>query len=310
MRQKHERRARTRVYDTPGRTARARRRRRSSSPHFSAIAVKLVLTQRDGTGGPIRGSNLVAFWPPGPSIQGLTYSEWVISCDTATEKTGPGVFGTRGGSNGVTGECQAATGKDLKMKTMGKLIASLVAITALALMAATTVAAGSPHATYTCVKVKENGKSDVRVDVPEPAVAGLTNAGFTCVANAAGGEGEDPGNEDPGDEDPGDAGSGPAIGSSVEVHVPQEPRSIYCSTNGPAFRANGDGMGVALNLLDEQGALLVERELVTPAIFYQGVGASCDVLPGFEYSGAWVDHVGDVVPGVAVYPLFVPASTG
>jgi hypothetical protein len=188
------------------------------------------------------------------------------------------------------------------MKTMGKLIASLVAITALALMAATTVAAGNPHPTYTCVKMKENGKPEVRVNVPESAVPGLINAGFTCVLNPGGGEDDDPG--DPGDEDPGDGGSGPA-GSSVDVFVPQEPRSIFCSTNGPAFRANGDGMGIALNLLDEQGALLVEKGLVTPAIFYQGLGASCDVLPGFEYSGAWVDHVGDVVPGVAVYPLFV-----
>jgi hypothetical protein len=194
------------------------------------------------------------------------------------------------------------------MKTMGKLIAALVAITALALMAATTVAAGNPHATYTCVKVKENGKADVRVDVPESAVAGLTNAGFTCVANAGAGDGEDPGNEDPGNEDPEDedpgVGSGPA-GSSVEVHVPQEPRSIYCSTNGLAFRANGDGMGIALNLLDTQGALMVEMGLVKPANFYRGIGASCDLLPGFKDSDVWVDHVGDVVPGVAVYPLFV-----
>lgn len=205
------------------------------------------------------------------------------------------------------------------MKTACKLIASLIAITALALVAATTVAAGNPHAAYTCVKVKQNGQTDVRVDVPEPAVGGLTNAGFTCVANATEGEGEDPENEDLGNEelenedlgneDGGDPGSIPAAGSSVGVEVPQGPRSIYCSTNGPAFRANGEGMGIALNLFDEQGALLVELGLVSPAIFYAGVGASCDVLPGFEYSGAWVDHVGDVVPGVAVYPLFVPTSS-
>jgi hypothetical protein len=35
------------------------------------------------------------------------------------------------------------------------------------------------------------------------------------------------------------------------------------------------------------------------------MGASCDVLPGYTYSGTWVDHVGNVVPGVAVYPLYV-----
>ena len=46
-----------------------------------------------------------------------------------------------------------------------------------------------------------------------------------------------------------------------------------------------------------------------PANFYQGIGASCDLLPGFTYSGVWVDHVGDVVPGVAVYPLFTKVDT-
>ena len=50
---------------------------------------------------------------------------------------------------------------------------------------------------------------------------------------------------------------------------------------------------------------MVQMGLVNPAIFYEGIGASCDVLPGFSYSGLWVDHVGDIVPGVAVYPLFV-----
>ena len=64
-------------------------------------------------------------------------------------------------------------------------------------------------------------------------------------------------------------------------------------------------MGTALNLLDTQGAHMVQMGLVNPAIFYEGIGASCDVLPGFNYSGLWVDHVGDVVPGVAVYPLYV-----
>jgi len=65
----------------------------------------------------------------------------------------------------------------------------------------------------------------------------------------------------------------------------------------------------SLNLPDSQGALLVEQGLATPAIFYEGIGASCDLLPGFTFSGTWVDHVGDVVTGVAVYPYFVPATS-
>ena len=64
------------------------------------------------------------------------------------------------------------------------------------------------------------------------------------------------------------------------------------------------------NLLDEHGAFLVELGLVVPAMYYQGFGASCDVLPGYAYAGMWVGHVGDVVPGVAVYPLFVRSSAG
>jgi hypothetical protein len=197
------------------------------------------------------------------------------------------------------------------MKTTWKLVASLVAITALALTAATTISAANPDAAYTCVKVKENGQQDVQVGVPEAAVDGLTNAGFTCVADPGEGEDpgdEDPGNEDPGNEDPGDAGSGQAGGPAVEVYVAPESRSVYCSTNGPAYRANGEGMGITLNLLDTQGALMVELGLAKPANFYQGIGASCDLLLGFKDSGTWVDHIGDGVPDVAVYPLYVPAS--
>ena len=229
------------------------------------------------------------------------------------------------------------------MKTILRRAASLVAISALGLFAAATVGAANPHTMYTCVKVKPNGQQDVHVNVPEPAVSGLTNAGFTCVAtegdeengddetttgNENPGDGEpgngNPGDEDPGDEDPGyeepgngdpgnenqqheDPGYEEPGSASVEVYVPLEARSLYCSTNGPAYRANGDGMGIALNLPDSQGALMVQLGLVKPATFYQGIGATCDQLPGFKDSGSWVDHVGDVVPGVAVYPLFVTA---
>jgi hypothetical protein len=195
------------------------------------------------------------------------------------------------------------------MRTAWKLLASLVSITALALMAATTLSAANPNAVYTCIKVKNNGEEDVRVGVPEAAVSGLTNAGFTCVATVPEdedeeeGEEEEQGEEEQGEEEQGDSGSAPANVSSV-AYVAEESRSIYCSMNGPAHRANGDGMGIALNLTETQGALMVEMGLVKPANFYQGIGASCDLLSGFTYSGVWVDHVGDVVPGVVVYPLF------
>jgi hypothetical protein len=218
----------------------------------------------------------------------------------------------------------------MNVKTILRRAASLVAISALGLFAAATVVAANPHTMYTCVKVKPNGQ-DVQVNVPEPAVSGLTTAGFTCVATAGDEENGDdetgndnPGNENPGDEDPGyeepgngnpgnenqqneDPGYEEPGTASVEFYVPQESRALYCSTNGPAYRANGDGMGIALNLPDTQGALMVQLGLVRPANFYQGIGATCDQLPGFKDSGLWVDHVGDVVPGVAVYPLFVTA---
>ena len=88
--------------------------------------------------------------------------------------------------------------------------------------------------------------------------------------------------------------------------APGESRSLYCSTKGLVDRGNDEHPGVALNLTESQGVLLVEQGLVTPAIFYAGLGTSCDVLPGFVYAGYWVDHVGDLVPGVAVYPYYVP----
>ena len=96
--------------------------------------------------------------------------------------------------------------------------------------------------------------------------------------------------------------TGPA-GSS-----PGETRSLYCSTHGPVDRGNGEGPGVALNLPESQGAPLVEKGLVTPGIFYAGIGVSCDALPGYVFAGFWVDHVGEVVSGVSVYPYYVPAS--
>ena len=222
------------------------------------------------------------------------------------------------------------------MRTILRRAAPLIAIAALGLFAATTVVAANPHTMYTCVKAKPNGGQDVQVNVPEPAVSGLTNAGFTCVASegddetttgeeetTTGNEETTPDDENPGDEEPGQGNQGddnqedegpgyeePGNGNSgaaVEAYVPQESRTLFCSTNGPAYRANGDGMGIALNLPDSQGALMVQLGLVKPATFYQGTGATCDQLPGYKDSGLWVDHVGDVVPGVAVYPLFVTA---
>jgi len=202
------------------------------------------------------------------------------------------------------------------MRITWKLVASLVSIAALALIAATTVTAA--NAAYTCVKVKPNGQQDVRVGVPESAVSGLTNGGFTCVPNAVEEQqdeeqqdeeqqDEEQQDEEQQDEELQDVESVPAYDPSVESSVSEESRSLYCSLNGVAHRANGEGTGISLNLLDSQGALMVELGLVTPANFYEGIGASCDSLSGFEYADVWVDHVGDVVPGVAVYPLFVTA---
>ena len=95
----------------------------------------------------------------------------------------------------------------------------------------------------------------------------------------------------------------------LTVEAPSESRSLYCSTSGPVARGNAEGSGIALNLPESQGALLVAKGLATPGIFYAGYGVSCDLLPGFSYSGFWVDHVGDVVPGVAVYPYYAPTTS-
>src|SRR4029079_3472810 len=92
--------------------------------------------------------------------------------------------------------------------------------------------------------------------------------------------------------------------------APGESRSLYCSTTSPVDRAHGEDPGVALHRTETPGALLVEKGLVTPAIFYAGLGVTCDVLAGFVYAGYWVDHVRDVVPGVAVYPYYIPNAGG
>jgi hypothetical protein len=202
------------------------------------------------------------------------------------------------------------------MRSELRLAASLLATVALALMGSTAALADSPQATYTCTKTKPNGDV-VTVTVPESAVDGLTKAGFICVKNEPTPEGPaddgpaDDGPADDGpDDEPGDQGpeapehhQGGSNGvSGVTAEAASESRSLYCIDAG-----NSDG--AALNLTDSQGALLVAEGLATPGIFYSGVGVSCDVLPGFKYSGSWVDHVGDVVPGVAVYPLFVPTTS-
>ena len=97
----------------------------------------------------------------------------------------------------------------------------------------------------------------------------------------------------------------PSFFATPTVDVPSESRSLFCATLGPVERGTGDQSGIALNLPDSQGALLVAQGIATPGVFYAGIGASCDLLPGFTYSGVWVDHVGHVVPGVTVYPYYV-----
>jgi hypothetical protein len=187
------------------------------------------------------------------------------------------------------------------MSTALKLAASLVAAAALAGVAADTAPAAPATwniTFYTCEKESRFGP-DVRVTVPGIAVPLLEFLGFTCSPIA--GDDEDEGNGDEGNED----AEPVAVAPAVIVEIPQESRSLYCSTNGPVDRANGDGPGIALSLTKAQGAEMVEAGTVRPATFYQGIGASCDSLPGYKNSGIWVDNVGDVIPGVAVYPLYV-----
>ena len=89
--------------------------------------------------------------------------------------------------------------------------------------------------------------------------------------------------------------------------APGESRSLYCSTKGLVDRGNDEHPGVALNLTESPRACSwSSRASSTPAILYAGLGTSCDVLPGFVYAGYRVDHVGDLVPGVAVDPYYVP----
>ena len=188
------------------------------------------------------------------------------------------------------------------MRTIWKLTA-LLSVAALALFAAVSAGAGNPHPMYTCTKVKHNGDTVVQFHVPESAIRGLTNAGFTCVAEDETESGDQGDNGDQGDQ--GDQGNQGGSAASATSEDSQEPRSLYCVVAGKTLPADWNGMGPALNLLDSQGDLLVQMGVVTPARFYAGLGASCDILPGYTYAGYWVDHMGGVVPGVAVYPFYV-----
>ena len=183
------------------------------------------------------------------------------------------------------------------------IAASLLALTALAAIGATAAAAKSPQPTYTCTKPKKNGELDVQVSVPASAVGGLTNAGYTCVANAATGEDEngDQGDQGPDEGKPGNDGpEAPELGlATAAFDPPSESRALFCSTKGRVNRADPEG---------PEGERLVEQGLANPGIFYAGVGVSCDLLPGFTDSGLWVDHVGNVAPGDAVYPYYVTAG--
>src|SRR5262245_43572962 len=89
------------------------------------------------------------------------------------------------------------------MSTIWRLTA-FASIAALALFTALSAGAGNAGggATYTCTKAKRNGV-DVRVNVPEAAIGGLRNAGFSCYEEQA----DEPGDDESGDQgDQGDQG--------------------------------------------------------------------------------------------------------
>ena len=98
------------------------------------------------------------------------------------------------------------------------IAASLLALTALAAIGATAAAAKSPQPKYTCTKPKKNGELRRSGPVPRPR-GRLTDAGYTCVANAATGEDEngdqgDQGDQGPDEEKPGNDGpEAPELGS-------------------------------------------------------------------------------------------------
>jgi hypothetical protein len=78
---------------------------------------------------------------------------------------------------------QGSVEGEVEMRRNLTLAVWLLATMALALIGAT-AAAANPHTTYTCTKTKNNGQTDVKTSVPEPSLGGLTNAGYTCVAEA------------------------------------------------------------------------------------------------------------------------------
>ena len=67
--------------------------------------------------------------------------------------------------------------------------AAVLSVAALALLAAVSAGAGNTQNLYTCTKEK-NGKTDVVVHVPESALHGKQQAGFTCFAEASDDQGQ------------------------------------------------------------------------------------------------------------------------
>ena len=183
-----------------------------------------------------------------------------------------------------------------------------LAVPLLAVIAVMLLGATASIAATTVTICHKPGPDAETLDVNDNSLAAHLNHGDHLGACDVSPAGDENGGQDEG-QTPDGAESGPTslvLPTGSASWTPGESRSLYCSTKGPVDRGNGEQPGVALNLTESQGVLLVEQGLVTPAIFYAGLGVTCDVLPGFVYAGYWVDHVGDVVPGVAVYPYYVP----
>lgn len=195
------------------------------------------------------------------------------------------------------------------MRRKLRLAASLLAIAAIvaAIGVPSANAAENPLQPYTCTKTGFFG-NHLTVHTVAFFVPIFTIGGWNCVSDAAP---VDPPVDpvDPPQDPPVDPPADPPVVEdslpvpglpvpALWVWVPQ--RGLYCSLDGPVLRGDGT-LGISLDLTDEQVADYPVK--ITPARWYPGIGATCDDLGG-TFTGEWVDHVGDVVPGVAVYPLY------
>ena len=156
---------------------------------------------------------------------------------------------------------------------MKKYITLVVSVLALGLAASASADEGHTGVTL----CHQPGPHQKTLVVDANAVAAhLAHGDYLGPCEGGDGDSNDPGGDG---NDPGDEGGG-GVGV-VSVSVPAVPRYGYCLG------------GVFADLVFQQPSTdPLWNSYIRPASFYEGVGITCDVLPGYTNTGLFVDPSG------------------